>query len=195
MKELHWRDPKTKPAIAQQAVEDWCHLCGRRSAPQVFVRSCDNAEHPSYRDDQHMRKDDPVLRACEGCLEQMLRVLRGQEKDQLFEVIHIDGEVGHQKDRSHGAPIASAQTPSIGEMVYVVQSGDDGPIKIGFSNDIKRRLLQLQGSHPYRLRLLASFVGGEALERRLHEKFKFHRMQGEWFESGPVLAWVNETLC
>jgi hypothetical protein len=66
-------------------------------------------------------------------------------------------------------------------LVYFIQSGDDGPIKIGFTRNLAARLRQLQTGHPAKLRVLRAFRGDERLEAWLHRHFAAHRLNGEWF--------------
>lgn len=73
-------------------------------------------------------------------------------------------------------------------VVYFIRQGTDGPIKIGFtSGGIDVRLAALQAGNPYTLRVLRTIPGGQIEEQELHERFKAHRLQGEWFESTPEL--------
>lgn len=65
--------------------------------------------------------------------------------------------------------------------IYFVQRGDDGPVKIGFTNDIRKRLRGLQTGHDARLFLRRAFDGSEMDERKLHARFAGSRLQGEWF--------------
>ena len=65
--------------------------------------------------------------------------------------------------------------------VYFIQSGDDGPIKVGFSYDVYRRLVALQTANPTTLRVIAWFTGTEADEHATHSRLNQHRIRGEWF--------------
>lgn len=65
--------------------------------------------------------------------------------------------------------------------VYFIQAGDDGPIKIGYTENLPARIKQLQTGQPQRMRVLRSMSGDRALETFLHRKFAAHRMAGEWF--------------
>jgi hypothetical protein len=66
--------------------------------------------------------------------------------------------------------------------VYFIQSGPNGPIKIGFTNDsAKSRLRVMQTGNPMRLRLLLQIEGDERLEAGLHQHFSDSRVRGEWF--------------
>jgi hypothetical protein len=64
--------------------------------------------------------------------------------------------------------------------IYFVAA--DGAIKIGYSADVSKRMAQLQTGAACKLRLLAIQPGATiAVEKRLHEEFKVHRLEGEWF--------------
>jgi hypothetical protein len=64
--------------------------------------------------------------------------------------------------------------------VYMVQCGDGGPVKIGHSNNVRKRLSYMQISSPDWLVVLRIFEGGKAEERQLHERFADLLMDGEW---------------
>jgi hypothetical protein len=66
-------------------------------------------------------------------------------------------------------------------------------IKIGYSGDPKRRLVNLQSATPDELRLLGSFQGGLEHEAALHKKFAAHQLKNEWFRGG-ILPEVMEIL-
>ncbi len=72
--------------------------------------------------------------------------------------------------------------------LYIIQSGERGPYKIGITNDLVRRQDELQVGNPEVLYLVASFdFGSESraqhAERELHKLFKDHRIRGEWFNT------------
>ena len=67
--------------------------------------------------------------------------------------------------------------------VYFIQSERGGPVKIGQTRDLKIRLMELQISHPYTLKILHVIEGaGPSIEKELHREFAKHRLRGEWFE-------------
>lgn|SRR5574343_839653 len=73
-------------------------------------------------------------------------------------------------------------------MIYFIQANGNGPIKIGYTdNDIKERLLALQTSSPYKLKVLAVMQGSMDAEQMLHELFSKYRLEGEWFSPNEVL--------
>jgi hypothetical protein len=78
--------------------------------------------------------------------------------------------------------------------IYFVQAGNHGPIKIGITDNVRRRLKSLQSSSPEPLRLLFSFNGSEVIESALHQKFSSCRMHGEWFRPTTELVSFISTL-
>lgn len=82
---------------------------------------------------------------------------------------------------------SSASTPI--PIVYFVQMGEDGPVKIGRTEgDPLYRLGDLQTGSPYSLHLLGVIpVCFYYEETGLHRHFRHHAMRGEWFASGGDL--------
>lgn len=74
--------------------------------------------------------------------------------------------------------------PSYG-FVYVIQSEQGGPVKIGKAKNPRERIATLQTASPYPLRLLHVLPGGRPLERQLHERLAPFRLRGEWFDLDP----------
>lgn len=67
-------------------------------------------------------------------------------------------------------------------VVYFIQSGrKNGPIKIGYTNQIDKRLGYMQSGNPYELVLLGSVPGDRDLETSFHRWFEPWRIRGEWF--------------
>lgn len=68
------------------------------------------------------------------------------------------------------------------QVVYFIQIQPPvGPIKIGITANIKKRLFQLQTACPYDLKVLSTIPGWKDTELIIHEKFKNYRIRGEWF--------------
>lgn len=68
--------------------------------------------------------------------------------------------------------------------VYFVQAGGDGgAIKIGYTNDVEKRLGTLRTGNHLPLRLLAALehLSASTVEAGLHRAFSDLRMEGEWF--------------
>jgi hypothetical protein len=75
----------------------------------------------------------------------------------------------------------------VGGVVYFIrcECGDDGPIKIGWSQrDASGRLSQVQTGSPFPLTLLAQVpVSSRSVETVLHERLQLFWMRGEWFRN------------
>lgn len=65
--------------------------------------------------------------------------------------------------------------------VYFFRLGEDGPIKIGYTKRIRRRLSVVQVDNPCVVRLISVIEGGRKEEFALHKKFESYRLYGEWF--------------
>lgn len=78
------------------------------------------------------------------------------------------------------------------DIVYFIQAGTDGPVKIGKSTRalLATRTAALQTGNPYPLELIGVAPGGHALEREIHALFAHLRMAGEWFYPEPQLLEV-----
>ena len=72
-------------------------------------------------------------------------------------------------------------TLSNSDDVYFIQSANDGPIKIGYTTNVQRRLQELQTANPEELTLLHYTTGGRRFELYLHEKFREYNKRDEWF--------------
>jgi hypothetical protein len=79
--------------------------------------------------------------------------------------------------------------------VYFVQAGSScGPIKIGFSDDVGKRVAGLQTGNPELLTLLLVVPGTMETESSLHNRFASARIRqsGEWFRpTRQLLEFVN----
>lgn len=77
--------------------------------------------------------------------------------------------------------------------IYVAQSGDDGPVKIGVSSDPVRRIKQLNTGSAVKIVLIGFFVCGSwliarILEATVHAALAAWRLNGEWFDVSPETA-------
>lgn len=59
-------------------------------------------------------------------------------------------------------------------------------MKIGYSNDPRARLSQLQIGNPNELRLIAAIPGNEEVEAAFHRVFGRQRIRGEWFSAWGI---------
>lgn len=79
-------------------------------------------------------------------------------------------------------------------MIYFIKAVNSGAIKIGVSNDPRRRLDTMQTGSAEPLELLGVLPGQFEEERRLHEMLKRHRIHGEWFRGDAELGAAVERL-
>lgn len=71
--------------------------------------------------------------------------------------------------------------------VYFVQAGENGPVKIGWSQDVARRMAELQTANANRLTLIGFLRGRMEREAATHALFAHLRLEGEWFRDTPEL--------
>lgn len=80
-------------------------------------------------------------------------------------------------------------------MIYFIQQGKDGPIKIGKSDAPQQRLEQLQTANPYQLNFLGGASDYTYNETDIHKKFKHLRLKGEWFKPEKELFDFMNKAC
>lgn len=71
-------------------------------------------------------------------------------------------------------------------MIYFIQAGENGPIKIGRSEDPQKRLEQLQVGNHQKLSIIwicenEQYEDDCEFESILHDIFKEYKLRGEWF--------------
>lgn len=73
-------------------------------------------------------------------------------------------------------------------VVYVLQSGPDGPVTVGTATDrgLQRRIGSLQAGNPVLLQLARLYDGDERLERELHVRWTPHRLRGDWYQAAAL---------
>lgn len=87
--------------------------------------------------------------------------------------------------------LSPAQTDLDG-FIYFIQAGPDGPIKIGWSREVKKRAATIQSWEPVELECLATLQGPMATEQALHRRFGSARIRGEWFNpTHELLAYID----
>lgn len=74
-----------------------------------------------------------------------------------------------------------------GSHLYLMQAGEDGPVKIGRANDPIRRVAELQPGCAQRINLRAVLPERGSDERGVHKAFRHFRMHGEWFTPATAI--------
>jgi len=79
-------------------------------------------------------------------------------------------------------------------MIYFIQSGTSGPIKIGYtSRDINDRLKQLQTGSWEQLTIIKAIDGDIGFEQELHRSFATYHIRGEWFwPVNQIKEYIND---
>lgn len=82
-------------------------------------------------------------------------------------------------------------------MIYVIEEGINGPIKIGTSINPAKRIKSLQGGNSQQLNIIMAFEGGRSLENKIHKDLSEHRDRsregGEFFcRNDAVFKYLNE---
>ena len=123
--------------------------------------------------------------------EDELELIRGVVKDVVKEALRRVRDLD-DVDASIDDEPAPRSIPAPATLVYFVQVGESGPIKIGKTNDVSARIRSLQTAQAEELRLIATISVDEWPEWKLHQLFAEHRLRGEWFEPAPVLEWISK---
>jgi hypothetical protein len=82
-----------------------------------------------------------------------------------------------------------------GGVVYFIQHGEAGPVKIGYTTatGLKARIAAMQTGNPVKLILRRVCPGTRQTENLLHQLFADLRVTGEWFWPTSDLARVAWT--
>lgn len=76
--------------------------------------------------------------------------------------------------------------------IYVLRSAE--LVKIGFSEDIRRRVSSIISSIPVPVEFVGYMPGDREVEAHLHERFSASRFSGEWFVETREMSAVFEAL-
>jgi Meiotically Up-regulated Gene 113 (MUG113) protein len=96
----------------------------------------------------------------------------------------------YENDEKHWATAISVEpTDRSRYWLYIIQSGDYGPVKVGITKDPDKRLKALQTANSEELRLIGinllpskSLKDALEIEKNVHDILREHRMAGEWFQ-------------
>lgn len=77
-------------------------------------------------------------------------------------------------------------------MIYFIKNVVTGNFKIGFANNPRKRLKDLQTGSADKLVLIKILEGDQWREATLHEQFAPHRLDGEWFSpSEEIMNFIS----
>ena len=81
-------------------------------------------------------------------------------------------------------------------MIYFIQSGLSGPIKIGYTSICaEHRLKALQTGSWEELKLLGTIDGNADNEHELHQRFMDYFIRGEWYwPAQSLIIYINNLL-
>lgn len=85
------------------------------------------------------------------------------------------------------AAIATSPMPRTTQIVYFIQAGTDGPVKIGFSQNFEVRFNALKRQNHNELTVLRTIPGDRLSEERFLFYFAHLRIRGDWFSYHPAM--------
>lgn len=116
--------------------------------------------------------------------------LYGILKNNLWKSLHTYGKISVEEIQF--IPDYIFQRERLG-VVYFIQAGEKGPIKIGWSQEVDKRIATLQTANACKLTLLGTVPGTMETERAYHQKFSHLRLEAEWFQySQEILDFISE---
>ena len=147
----------------------FCAVCGAIFTELVGENTCRNHSCIDVYMQQQVNVAERIL---DSAIPKALDVLGFESLEEYQQ--HVDKQCGVEYDVDIDC--------LSGEIIYFVQCGKDGPIKIGYTQNLKQRMSAMQVYNPHRLKVVCVFQGGSFVESELHEIFKQYRIRGEWFE-------------
>jgi hypothetical protein len=110
----------------------------------------------------------------------------GYRRNQEWHRKRAEREAAKEAERQRQKAEAEERRRQSVGFAYIIQAGDDGPIKIGTAKNVAKRLAALQTASPVPLFVVGALPGGMLKERELQRKVDRHRIQGEWFAAAAL---------
>lgn len=64
-------------------------------------------------------------------------------------------------------------------MIYFIGSSEHPYVKIGYTDNLKRRLTKMQADSPFKLKLLRQIEGTREVEKAIQNRFAPYHVRGE----------------
>jgi hypothetical protein len=81
-------------------------------------------------------------------------------------------------------------------MIYFILNSKNNTVKIGKTDNLQKRLSQLQTASDSCLVVILTLPGNIEKERELHVRFSDYRLNGEWFTfADEIKRYVNDNHC
>ncbi|MGV0964218.1 MAG: GIY-YIG nuclease family protein [Polynucleobacter sp.] len=80
-------------------------------------------------------------------------------------------------------------------VVYFMQAGPNGPVKIGHSRSLVTRLDAIRRHNAAEVVLLGAYSGGLREEQDAHRQLAAYRIRGEWFHPTPAVLDFMAARC
>jgi hypothetical protein len=114
---------------------------------------------------------------------------RDAERAHIHRVLHAPPPPPPEPKPPPALPAAVTELPEPnGAPGYVYFITDGELVKIGYSEQLPRRLAGLQTANPRQLRLVKAIPGTVEDEALLHDRHQPHHVRGEWYRAEPVFA-------
>lgn len=155
---------------------------------RLWVSLTDMAQASGKSVEDYLRLDSTIeylqeLQICEEkCLERYAYTLGLDDFTEAFSIFAKIADAKQAREKQ-------ANTQGI---IYIISNGL-GHYKIGFSENIKKRVKSLQTSNSKTLTLVKTFSGDLDTEKRLHKLLKEYNTTGEWYKKN-VVEIVNQEL-
>ena len=80
-------------------------------------------------------------------------------------------------------------------MIYFIGNKKENICKIGVSNNVEKRIKEIQCSCPFSVEVLITYPVSDdyLIEKALHNKYNEHRLNGEWFNLS-VITEIHEGI-
>lgn len=78
-------------------------------------------------------------------------------------------------------------------MIYFIRGAGQTDVKIGYSANVKGRMVDLQVGMPREVELLLAIPGSQRDEKELHLRFRPFHIRGEWFElTSEIVDYIRD---